>query len=146
MKAVWGLTAAAALTALAACGASAAGGAVHTCVSWADLSSEQARHDAAELVVDATVGDRHGNRTMFGADAHVWEVEVHAVAKGDAEPGEHLLVASTPETCSQSTYPDGDPLENAGTVRLYLNDSHGIPQEGRGWSLITPFDGVGEVP
>ena len=98
-------------------------------------------------MVDATVVEQDGTRSMFGAEANVWSIEVGSVVKGDAEPGERLQVVSTPPTCSGETYPEGDPLDVEGEVRLYLKDaaSFQLPGSGDGWALITPLDGVGEA-
>lgn len=121
-----------------------------TCVSWVDLADEQDRVEASGLVVDADVLGRDGTRGMLGVDAHVWEVEVVDVVQdlaGTASAGDRLAVASTPQTCGGGDlYPDGDPLDVDGTVRLYLTDDHQLPVEGEGWSLITPFDGVAPAP
>ncbi|RXR25822.1 hypothetical protein EQW78_11465 [Oerskovia turbata] len=130
---------------LAAC---VAGTGSETCVSWASFADDAARTEQADLVVDATVVEQAGTRSMFGAEANVWSVDVGSVAKGDAEPGERLEVVSTPPTCSSATYPEGDPLDADGEVRLYLKDAESfhLPGSGDGWALITPLDGVGSVP
>lgn len=122
--------------------------ATESCVSWADFPDDASRTEQATLVVDATVVEQAGARSMFGDEANVWEVEVDAVLTGDVDPGERIEVVSTPPTCSSETYPEGDPLDVEGEVRLYLQDaaSFQIPGSGTGWALITPFDGVGEVP
>ncbi|MFF2620361.1 hypothetical protein [Oerskovia jenensis] len=120
-----------------------------TCVDWVSFPDDAARTDQADLVVDATVIERAGTRSMFGDEANVWSVEVGSVAKGDAEPGGRLEVVSTPPTCSGgATYPEGDPLDVEGEVRLYLKDAEAfqLPGSGEGWALITPFDGVATVP
>lgn len=130
---------------LAAC---VPGSGSETCVSWASFPDDAARTEQADLVVDATVVEQAGTRSMFGAEANVWSIEVGSVVKGDAEPGERLEVVSTPPTCTGEAYPDGDPLDVAGEVRLYLKDaaSFQLPGSGDGWALITPLDGVGEAP
>lgn len=123
------------LTGLAAC---VPGSGSETCVSWASFPDDAARTEQADLVVDATVVEQAGTRSMFG---------VGSVVKGDAEPGERLEVVSTPPTCTGEAYPDGDPLDVEGEVRLYLKDaaSFQLPRSGDGWALITPLDGVGEA-
>lgn len=130
---------------LAAC---VPGAASETCVSWASFPDDASRTEQADLVVDATVVEQDGTRSMFGAEANVWSIDVGSVVKGDAEPGERLQVVSTPPTCSGETYPEGDPLDVEGEVRLYLKDaaSFQLPGSGDGWALITPLDGVGEAP
>jgi hypothetical protein len=123
-------------------------GAVHSCVDWATFPDDASRTEAADLVVDATVVEQTGTRSMFGEKANVWEVEVETVVKGDAAAGDHIEVVSTPPTCSGETYPEGDPLDVDDEVRLYLKDAafFQLPGSGDGWALITPFDGVGQVP
>lgn len=60
------------------------------------------------------------------------------------EAGERLDVASTPRTCEgDRIYPDGDPLDTDGSLRLYLVDSDfAIEGTETGLALITPFDGA----
>ncbi|MCB7135553.1 hypothetical protein [Cellulosimicrobium marinum] len=129
---------------LGACAALGATSGTESCVDWVSFDTAADREAAATLVVDATVLRRDGTRPMLGTDAHVWEVEVTDVVHGDATPGDRLAVASTPQTCSDGTYPDGDPLDVDHAVRLYLADGdHAVPGTAEGWSLITPFDGVG---
>src|SRR5690606_2103926 len=92
-----------------------------SCVSWVSFDDDDARSDASEIVVEAVVQGRAGERAMFGAQASVWDVEVTAVRKGDVAAGDHLEVASTPVTCSGATYPDGDPLDTADPLVLFLD-------------------------
>lgn len=117
-----------------------------SCISWADVSDEDGKAASAELVVDAAVLERLGERQMFGIQAAVWDVEVTSVIKGDVTVGARLQVASTPPTCSGGTYPDGDPLDTGEPLRLYLrNTDFGVPATDAGLALITPFDGTGPV-
>ena len=84
---------------------------------------------------------------MFGTRASVWDVEVVAVVKGELGASDVVQVASTPQTCSGETYPDGDPLgELDGVARLYLHDSDfAIPGTEAGLALINPFQGIGDA-
>lgn len=124
------------------------GSAVSSCVDWATFPDDAARTEQADLVVDATVVDQAGTRSMFGEKTNVWSIEVGSVVKGEAAPGERIEVASTPLTCSGEAYPEGDPLDVEGEVRLYLKDAGAfqIAGTGDGWALITPLDGMGVVP
>lgn len=114
-----------------------------SCISWAPFDDEHTRSEAADVVIDAVVHDRVAEREMFGIRATVWSVEVTAALKGEVGAGDRLEVASTPVTCADETYPDGDPLDTDGLVRLFLTDSDfGIDATDSGLALITPFDGV----
>ncbi|MEE6272269.1 hypothetical protein V2J56_02775 [Georgenia sp. MJ206] len=114
-----------------------------TCVSWAEFPDARARSDASTIVVEAIAHERVGERSMFGAQASVWDVEVTAARKGDVEVGDRLEVASTPVTCSAATYPEGDPLDTDVGLVLYLDDTDfAVEGTERGLALITPLDGV----
>ncbi|MBD5785621.1 hypothetical protein IF650_05460 [Cellulosimicrobium terreum] len=135
-----------ALPALASCAAVAGAPQAESCVSWADLATDAEREEASTLVIDARVVGQDRDRTMLGTTAHAWVVEVVDVVQGDADPGGLLSVASTPTTCTgEDVYPAGDPLDVDETVRLYLTDAPALPDTAEGWSLITPFDGVGQA-
>ncbi|WP_454085729.1 hypothetical protein [Georgenia sp. Marseille-Q6866] len=127
---------------VAACGAPAAG---ESCISWVPADDDAARTELADVVVEGRPVERVGERAMFGVTATVWDVEVDRVLKGTTEVGTVIEVASTPRTCEVGgAYPDGDPLDAAGRLRLYLSDSDfGIEGTEPGLALITPFDGVG---
>src|SRR5690606_26887316 len=131
-----------ALLVAAGCGVPAAQGA---CISWAPADDDAARTELADVVVEGRPLERVGERAMFGVTATVWRVEVDRVLKGTAEPGTTIDVAATPRSCEAGgAYPDGDPLDGAGRLRLYLSDSDfGIEGTEAGLALITPFDGVG---
>lgn len=117
-----------------------------SCISWADLADEGGMTAAADLVVDAAVRERVGERQMFGIQAAVWQIEVLSVVKGDVEAGALLEVASTPPTCAGQTYPDGDPLDTREPLRLFLRETDfADPATDAGLALITPFHGVGAV-
>ncbi|MCM3659896.1 hypothetical protein M3148_02625 [Georgenia satyanarayanai] len=135
-------SAALALLVPAACGVPAAQGA---CISWVPAADDAARTELADVVVEGRPLDKVGERAMFGVTATVWRVEVDRVLKGTAEPGTTIDVAATPRSCEAGgAYPDGDPLDAAGRLRLYLSDSDfGIEGTEAGLALITPFDGVG---
>ncbi|WP_413450101.1 hypothetical protein AA0Y32_05460 [Georgenia phoenicis] len=113
------------------------------CISWVSADDDASRTELADVVVEGRPVERVGERSMFGVDAAVWRVEVDRVFKGAAEPGTSIDVASTPRTCETGgPYPEGDPLDTTGPVRLYLSDSEAGGTE-PGLALVTPFDGVG---
>lgn len=110
-----------------------------TCVSWASHETPQDAFDGAELVVLGRVAPAHTTRSVFGYRAAVHEVSVAQVLKGDADAKEPLEVASTPITCmGDEVYPEGDPLDVAGDVVLFLTDTEAAGE----WRLLTPFEGV----
>ena len=113
---------------------------VHMCVSWSDLSDPQAAFDEADAVIIGRSSPAAEVTRMYGLDAAVHEVEVLQVFKGDVAEVE--LIASTPETCTGSTYPSGDPLDAEGDLLLFLTE----PSDDTPWSTLTPFDGVRSAP
>ncbi len=126
----------------AACGVPAAQG---VCISWVSADDDAARTELADVVVEGRPLERVGERAMFGVTATVWSIEVDRVLKGTADLGTAIDVASTPRSCEVGgAYPEGDPLDTAGPLRLYLSDSDfGVEGTEPGLALITPFDGVG---
>lgn len=110
-----------------------------TCVSWVAHETPQEAFDAAGLVVVGRVAPAHTTRSVFGYRTAVHEVTVAQVLKGDAEVKERLEVASTPITCmGDEVYPEGDPLDVAGDVVLFVTDTEATGE----WRLLTPFEGV----
>lgn len=123
-----------------------------TCVDWVSYDDDEARAADSDLVADVRVVERDGTEQMFGSEANAWTVEVEDVLSplGDAEirDGDRLRVVATPVTCSEESYPDGDPLDVDGVVRVYLTDADASGTDGiadGSWSLITPYDGVDPV-
>lgn len=114
-------------------------GGAETCVSWV-LHATPAEAAQDNLAVRGRVVGRAGTERIWGVEAALWELEVDAVLVGaGVEPGERVLVLSTPETClgHGEVYPSGDPLDVDGAVVVILHDDgeHG-PR------TVTPFDGV----
>lgn len=123
-----------------------------TCVDWVAYDDDEARIADADLVADVRVVERDGTEEMFGYEANAWTVEVDDVVSplddADIRTGDRLRVVATPVTCSDASYPDGDPLDVDGDVRVYLTNAEASGAEGLSdgsWSLITPYDGVGPV-
>ncbi|MEN1975758.1 hypothetical protein [Cellulomonas olei] len=137
-----------ALTAVAlAASAGCAAGATRseTCVDWVRFPTPADAVAEADAVVRTTgPAPASGAAELFGADASVHTVRVEAVLAGSgARAGEVLEVASTPLTCTGgSRYPDGDPLEAAGTLLVLLERDE---QSGT-WRTLTPAQGVVAAP
>ncbi|MGO2660459.1 hypothetical protein [Mycetocola reblochoni] len=127
---------AAVLVLLGVLGTSAcAPGGAEECASWPELSSEQQRTDASQLVVIGTVDERDGDERMLGVDAAAWTVTVDETLKGDAEAGSRIRVVSTPETCGSGDW--SDPLDTDTPLVLYL-----VGDDQGNWATVTPFDGT----
>lgn len=114
-----------------------------SCYDWVPFETyergEALEQMSEEAVVVVVVTDAVpvGTERWSGVNANVWDVRIDSTVKGGVVEGEQLRVMSTPETCSSSaTYPDGDPLDVSGPVRLYLSDDEGRLR------TLTPFAGV----
>lgn len=110
------------------------------CVDWVAYDTpSQAAKDAAVVAI-VRVQDRSGEADLYGESAHLWSVAVEKVLSGDGiAPGEAVVVASTPETCSGSPYPQGDPLQALANTELVVL----LHQEPGGrWRTITPWQGA----
>lgn len=133
------------------------------CVDWVHFETPRDAAADAGAVLRGTVVERDGTAQLYGVEANRWLVDVEEVlerpdpARSDVEPqpelmvspGERIAVVSTPETCSGSLYPEGDPLDPAtglgdadGTVIFLLSAAGGTGEGGEGFHLITPFQGV----
>jgi len=107
------------------------------CASWPDYVTSADMQEAATDVVVSDSARSSGTESMFGVDAAAYDVAVTEVEKGDTGPGTEIRVVSTPDSCGSNYYPEGDQLETAGPLRLYL------VKNGQGsFKTLTPYDGV----
>ncbi|QZN85886.1 hypothetical protein [Cellulomonas sp. C5510] len=142
-RAVLPLLAAVALVASGGCAAGATRS--ETCVDWVSFPTPADAVAEADAVVRTSgPAAASGTAELFGTDATVHTLAVGAVLAGSgARAGDVLEVASTPATCTGgSRYPDGDPLDTAGTLLVLLERDE---QTGT-WRTLTPAQGVVAAP
>jgi len=136
-----GVGAATVLVVLALTGCSGIATQSGQCVDWVAFDTPAKAAADAAVVAIARVQQRTDDTELYGEKAHVWDVAVDRVLHGDGiAAGDRVDVASTPETCSGSAYPQGDPFEtisSAESVVLLLDRDPGGQ-----WRTITPWQGV----
>lgn len=114
-----------------------------SCVDWVVFDTPAAAARDAAAVVVGRVGVRAGTTNVFGAESHVWTVQVSRWITGSG--GDSIRVTSVPETCAgagAAPYPAGDPFEKAMGNResvLFLS------REGGSWRGITPSQAIVEA-
>ena len=110
-----------------------------TCVDWVSYETDDAMAVDATLVVEGQVVRQTGEVELFGETAPEYEVRVDDVVKGQADPGDVIRVALTPETCAgdDATSPPGLDVDRAYT--LYLEEVDGATDA---WSTITAMQGA----
>lgn len=107
------------------------------CVSWIGYDDEQAMFDAADLVVEGTVGDVVGQVDLFPGPGVLHEVVVGEVKKGRADQPT-IRVAAQRDYCTADPPQPADPLHPGERVVLYLAEVAGTGA----WQTLTPWDGV----
>ena len=107
------------------------------CASWPDYVTSADMQEAATDVVVSDSARASGTESVFGVDAAAYDVTVTEVEKGDTRPGTEIRVISTPDSCGSNYYPEGDQLETAGPLRLYL-----LTNDRGTFQTLTPYDGV----
>lgn len=120
------------------------------CVEWVSFASPaEAMADATLVVTTTGPAASAGTVEIFAVDAAVHRVDVDGVLKGaDVTAGDSLDIVSTPVTCAPGgIYPNGDPLDAAGPLVLFLHRDEGSDK----WRTFTPTQGVvsiedGKVP
>lgn len=107
-----------------------------SCPSWASFTTPQDKYDAADLVVATSSSTRDGTTSIFGVDAHSYDIAVDEVLKGGSG-NETVRISSMPDPCSGTAeYPDGDPLDTSDPLLTFATKQDGE------WFTLTPFDGT----
>lgn len=111
-----------------------------TCTDWVPLHSAQEMAGEAALIV---VGTESSEAAPSGAVHSIDVSEVVRQADGlHVAPGDVVTATSIPADCkSPEQYPDGDPLDVAGTGEFFL---HSV--DGGTYTSLTPYAGAVEVP
>jgi hypothetical protein len=107
-----------------------------SCVEWVQYESDERLREAVDAVIVVEAPERDGDAWLHGAPMHAYRVEALAVEQGDVAVGDELRVVSMAQTCSGADYPDGDPLDDDGPLRLFLQQIDGV------WRTPTPYAGV----
>src|SRR5688572_13091022 len=109
------------------------------CVDWVLFDTPADAAADADAVVLGTAGERAGSTNLYGQEVNVWSVDVSEWVQGDGDGS--IEVVSVPRTCeSGAPYPDGDPLDGAGELLLFLR------ADGGRWQTITPYQGALPAP
>lgn len=116
-----------------------------SCVDWVVFDTpEDAAADADGVVIGRVVGEA-GTTRLYDQDMNVWRVAVDSWVRGDG--ASEIDVASSPRTCEEgSPYPDGDPLDAAGDVMIFVRDVDGAFQTITGYQGVIPATTDGELP